>query len=43
MKGFGWRPHNARKEYEAKYTAERNYELLMAIYRQAIERKKPRL
>ena len=27
----------ARAEYEAKYTAERNYEQLMEIYRQAIE------
>jgi glycosyltransferase involved in cell wall biosynthesis len=26
----------ARKEYEAKYTAERNYGMLMDIYRQAI-------
>jgi len=29
---------NARAEYEARYTPERNYELLMAIYRAAIER-----
>lgn len=28
----------ARREYEAKYTAERNYEMLMEIYRKAIER-----
>jgi len=28
----------ARAEYEARYTPERNYELLMAIYRAAIER-----
>jgi len=28
----------ARREYEAKYTAERNYEILMEIYRKAIER-----
>jgi glycosyltransferase involved in cell wall biosynthesis len=28
----------ARREYELKYTAERNYELLMEIYRLAIER-----
>jgi glycosyltransferase involved in cell wall biosynthesis len=28
---------NARKEYEEKYTAERNYEMMMAIYQQAIE------
>lgn len=27
----------ARAEYEAKYTAERNYEMLMEIYQQAIE------
>jgi len=30
---------NARAEYEAKYTPERNYELLMDIYQQAIEEK----
>lgn len=30
----------ARKEYERKYTAERNYEMLMAIYRRAIQRVK---
>ncbi|MCL4530650.1 MAG: glycosyltransferase family 4 protein [Chloroflexi bacterium] len=29
---------NARREYETKYTADRNYELLMNIYRRAIER-----
>lgn len=29
---------NARREFEAKYTAPRNYELLMAIYRMARER-----
>jgi glycosyltransferase involved in cell wall biosynthesis len=28
---------NARREYEEKYTAERNYKLLIAIYEQAIE------
>ena len=28
----------ARREYEAKYTAERNYEILMEIYGKAIER-----
>lgn len=28
----------ARAEYESKYTAERNYQMLMDIYRQAIER-----
>lgn len=27
---------NARREYEAKYTSERNYTLLMAIYSAAI-------
>lgn len=27
---------NARAEYEAKYTAERNYEMLMEIYERAI-------
>jgi len=26
-----------RREYELKYTVERNYEQLMAIYRMAIE------
>ena len=29
----------ARAEYEAKYTAERNYEQLMAIYRSVLETK----
>ena len=29
--------HNARKEYELKYTAERNYDMLMDIYHTAIE------
>jgi glycosyltransferase involved in cell wall biosynthesis len=28
---------NARAEYEAKYTAERNYRLLLEVYRQAIQ------
>ena len=28
--------YQARKEYEAKYTAERNYKLLMEIYEKAI-------
>lgn len=28
---------NARKEYEEKYTAEKNYEILMNIYRETIE------
>jgi glycosyltransferase involved in cell wall biosynthesis len=32
----------ARREYELKYTAERNYELLMEIYRLAIERARSR-
>lgn len=30
---------NARKVYEAKYTPERNYEMLVGIYQQAIEKK----
>lgn len=29
---------NARAEYEAKYTAERNYKMLMGIYQQALQR-----
>jgi glycosyltransferase involved in cell wall biosynthesis len=29
---------NARAEFEAKYTADRNYEMLMAIYRAALRR-----
>ena len=33
---------NARKEYEQKYTAERNYDLLMKIYSEAIEKRKIR-
>ena len=32
----------ARREYEQKYTADRNYELLMEIYRLAIERARVR-
>jgi glycosyltransferase involved in cell wall biosynthesis len=32
----------ARREYEAKYTAERNYEMLMDVYRIALERARPR-
>ena len=28
---------NARREFEEKYTAERNYKMLMAIYEMAIE------
>lgn len=31
---------NARQEYEQKYTAERNYQLLMQIYQRAIDSKK---
>ncbi len=31
---------NARKEYEQKYTAEKNYQMLMGIYEKAIESKK---
>lgn len=30
----------ARAEYEAKYTAERNYQMLMEIYERAIEMKR---
>ncbi len=30
---------NVRKVYEAKYTPERNYEMLMEIYREAIKAK----
>ena len=33
---------NARREYEEKYTPERNYRLLMAIYEQAMENAKRR-
>jgi len=33
---------NTRKEYEQKYTAERNYDLLMNIYNEAIEKRKIR-
>jgi hypothetical protein len=28
----------ARREYEEKYTAERNYKMLIGIYEQAMER-----
>jgi glycosyltransferase involved in cell wall biosynthesis len=28
---------SARREYEEKYTAERNYQMLMEIYQKAIE------
>lgn len=31
---------NARKEYEEKYTPEKNYEMLMRIYKKVIEQKK---
>ncbi len=31
---------NARKEYEEKYTPERNYEMLIKIYREVIEKKR---
>jgi len=31
---------NARREFEEKYTAERNYQMLMDIYKLAIERSK---
>ncbi|BDP44146.1 glycosyl transferase family 1 (plasmid) [Deinococcus aetherius] len=34
--------YEARREYEAKYTAERNYQMLMDIYQLAIERNKER-
>jgi glycosyltransferase involved in cell wall biosynthesis len=30
----------ARAEYEAKYTAERNYQMLIQIYERAIQRSK---
>jgi hypothetical protein len=30
----------ARREFEEKYTAESNYKMLIAIYEQAIERKR---
>jgi len=33
---------NARREYEAKYTPERNYEMLMDIYEQAIQQSRNR-
>ena len=32
--------HAARAEYEAKYTADRNYQLLMQIYERAIAQAK---
>ena len=31
---------NARREFEAKYTAERNFEMLMGIYNRVIDTKK---
>ena len=34
--------HAACAEYEAKYTTDRNYQLLVEIYRKAIERAKPK-
>ncbi len=34
---------NARLEFEAKYTPERNYQLLMGIYQKAINNKKTRI
>jgi glycosyltransferase involved in cell wall biosynthesis len=33
---------NARREYEEKYTAERNYKMLIAIYEMAIENSRRR-
>ena len=33
---------NARREYEEKYTPERNYEMLMDIYEQAIAESRKR-
>jgi glycosyltransferase involved in cell wall biosynthesis len=33
---FAWMRKKARAEYEARYTAERNYEMLMVIYERAI-------
>lgn len=37
MREYG---HNARQEYERKYTAELNYKMLMDIYQQAIEHRR---
>ena len=31
---------NARREFEKKYTPERNHELLMKIYKEVIDEKK---
>lgn len=39
MRGMG---RNARSEYEAKYTAERNYEMLYDIYQRVLTNAKPR-
>ena len=33
---------NARKEYELRYTAERNYEMLMQVYHLATQRARER-
>jgi len=35
---LAWMSKEARAEYEAKYTAERNYEMLMAIYHRVLGR-----
>ena len=35
--------HLARADYEAKYTAERNYEMLMQIYRRAVDANRTRI
>jgi hypothetical protein len=32
---------NARREYEEKYSAEKNYELLMGIYQRAMTTHRP--
>jgi len=32
----------ARREYEQKYTLERNYQMLMDIYQQSIEHRRSR-
>jgi flagellar biosynthesis chaperone FliJ len=34
---------NARREYEEKYTPEKNYEMLMSIYQTAMERNRLRV
>src|SRR5262249_27562582 len=33
---IAWMPRKARRKYEAEFTAERNYDLLMKIYQEAI-------